>query len=68
VGGAVNCTYKAGDPFIEFDDLKASDVEGWTTTNLGAVEVATLKARIDLQITEKAVPTRVSSTTMPWNN
>jgi hypothetical protein len=68
VGGTVNCTYEAGDPFIEFDDLQASDVEGWTTTNLGADQVATLKERIDAQITEKSAPTRVSSTTMPWNN
>jgi|TARA_R110000744_G_C18886941_1_gene507442 hypothetical protein len=68
VGGTVACTYEEGDPFIEFDDLQQSDVEGWTTTKLGAVEVAILKERIDSQIIEKAAPTRVSSTTMPWNN
>jgi len=66
VGGTVACTYTAGDPFIEFDDLQQSDVEGWATTNLGATEVAMLRAKIDAQIAEKAAPTRESYTTMPW--
>lgn len=66
VGGTVACTYTAGDPFIEFDDLQQSDVEGWATTNLGADEVAMLKSNIDAQIAEEVAPTRESHTTMPW--
>ena len=67
VGGTVACTYQEGDPFIEFDDLQQSDVEGWATTNLGSDEVAILKATIDAQIVEKTTPTRESYTTMPWD-
>ena len=66
VGGTVACTYEEGDPFIEFDDLQQSDVEGWATTNLGDDRVAGLKANVDAQIAEKTTPTRESYTTMPW--
>ena len=66
VGGTVACTYTAGDPFIEFDDLQQSDVEGWTTTNLGADTVAELKEGIDTQISEQITPTS-ESLQPPWS-
>jgi hypothetical protein len=66
VVGAVDLTYQAGDPFIEFADLQASDVEGWVATKLGPDKVAMMKANIDAQIAEQITPTKESYTTMPW--
>ena len=38
--------------FINWSDLKASDVQGWVETALGADEVAAMKARLDASIAE----------------
>ena len=67
VYGAVRCTYTEGDPFIPFADLTKSDVEGWTTTNLGDDQVAALKAQIDGMIAEEITPT-TEEMTPPWQN
>jgi len=67
VYGRVGCTYTEGDPFIEFDDIQKTDVEGWTTTNLGDDRVATLKAQIDAMIAEEITPT-TEEMTPPWQN
>ena len=67
VYGSVNCTYTEGDPFIAFADLTQSDVEGWTTTNLGADTVAEYKANIDAQIAEQITPTS-ETLRPPWHN
>ena len=48
--------------FINWSDLKASDVQGWVETGLGSDEVTTLKANIDAQIAEKVTPTSVIKT------
>ena len=65
VSGRVGCTYTEGDPFIPFADLTKSDVEGWTTTNLGDDEVARLKVQIDGMIAEEITPT-TEAMTPPW--
>ena len=67
VSGRVGCTYTEGDPFIPFADLTKSDVEGWTTTNLGDDEVDALKARIDAMIAKEITPT-TEEMTPPWQN
>ena len=48
--------------FINWSDLKASDVQGWVEAALGSDEVTTLKAGIDAQIAEKVTPTSVTKT------
>ena len=48
--------------FINWSDLKASDVQGWVETGLGSDEVTALKANIDAQIAEKVTPTSVIKT------
>lgn len=48
--------------FINWSDLKASDVQGWVETVLGSDEVTALKANIDAQIAEKVTPTSVTKT------
>ena len=67
VYGRTGCTYTEGDPFIPFADLTKSDVEGWTTTNLGDAEVARLKVQIDEMIAEEITPT-TEAMTPPWQN
>ena len=46
--------------FINWSDLKTSDVQGWVEAGLGADEVTALKASIDAQIAEKVTPTSVT--------
>ena len=46
--------------FINWSDLKASDVQGWVEAGLGSDEVTALKANVDAQIAEKVTPTSVT--------
>ena len=48
--------------FINWSDLKASDVQGWVETGLGSDEVTALKANVDAQIAEKVTPASVTKT------
>ena len=48
--------------FINWSDLKASDVQGWVEAGLGSDEVTALKANVDAQIAEKVTPTSVTKT------
>ena len=45
--------------FINWSDLKASDVQGWVEAGLGTDEVKALKASVDAQIAEKVSPSSV---------
>ena len=45
--------------FINWSSLKASDVQGWVESALGADDVSALKANIDARIAEKVTPTSV---------
>ena len=46
--------------FINWSSLKASDVQGWVESALGADDVSALKANIDARIAEKVTPTSVT--------
>lgn len=48
--------------FTAFDDVTASDVEGWVTTAMGDDEVQSLKDAIAAKITEAITPTSVTKT------
>ena len=48
--------------FTAFDDVTASDVEGWVTTAMGDDEVQNLKDAIATKITEAITPTSVTKT------
>ena len=48
--------------FINWSDLKASDVQGWVESALGADVVTALKTSLDAQIAEKVTPTSVLKT------
>ena len=45
--------------FINWSDLKASDVQGWVEAGLGSDEVTAMKASLDAQIAEKVSPSSV---------
>ena len=51
--GTLGVEYKEGDPFIEYADLKKSDVEGWLEAGL---EVDDMKQNLDKQIELKKNP------------
>ena len=48
--------------FTAFDDVTASDVEGWVTTAMGDEEVQGLKDAIAAKITEAITPTSETKT------
>ena len=48
--------------FTAFDDVTASDVEGWVTTAMGTDEVQNLKDAVAAKITEAITPTSVTKT------
>lgn len=48
--------------FTAFDDVTASDVEGWVTTAMGTDEVQSLKDAIAAKITEAITPTSETKT------
>ena len=48
--------------FTAFGDLKASDVQGWVETAMGADAVTALKSSLDAQIADKISPSSVTKT------
>tara|TARA_R110000824_G_scaffold131718_1_gene293964 strand:- start:312 stop:641 length:330 start_codon:yes stop_codon:yes gene_type:complete len=66
VYGTVKCTYTEGDPFVPFASLTKSEVEGWTTTNLGSETVSELEGNIATQISEQVTPT-TEALPPPWS-
>ena len=48
--------------FTAFDDVTASDVEGWVTTAMGTDEVQSLKDAVAAKITEAITPTSETKT------
>lgn len=62
VYGSVSLDTSDLSSFINWSDLKASDVQGWVESALGSDEVASLKANIDAGIAEKVTPTSVTKT------
>jgi len=66
VYGTVPVTYVAGDPFTPYADLTEAQVQDWTTTTLGAEQVAALEANIAAQIQQQISPTSVNLPP-PWS-
>ena len=66
VYGTVPVTYVAGDPFTPYADLTEAQVQSWTTTTLGAEQVAALEANINAQIQQQISPTSVNLPP-PWS-
>ena len=66
VYGTVGLTYVAGSAYTPYADLTEAQVQGWTTTALGAEQVAALEANIDAQIQQQITPTSVNLPP-PWS-
>jgi len=66
VYGTVGLTYVAGSPYTPYAQLTEAQVQGWTTTTLGAEQVAALEANIDAQIQQQITPTSVNLPP-PWS-
>ena len=60
--------WEEGEPWIPYEDLTESDVQGWTEEALGPAEIAEITARLDANISEQATPTHETYYTMPWDN
>ena len=67
VYGTVGVTYTQGEPFTPYADLTEAQVQGWTTTALGAEQVAALEANIANQIQQQITPTSVNLPP-PWQS
>jgi hypothetical protein len=65
VYGTVGLTYVAGSPYTPYANLTEAQVQGWTTTTLGAEQVAALEANINAQIQQQITPTSVNLPP-PW--
>ena len=66
VYGTVGLTYVAGSPYTPYANLTEAQVQSWTTTALGAEQVAALEANIDAQIQQQITPTSVNLPP-PWS-
>ena len=66
VYGTVGLTYVAGSPYTPYADLTEAQVQNWTTTTLGAEQVAALEANINAQIQQQITPTSVNLPP-PWS-
>ena len=61
-------TWDENDPWIPYEDIIKSDVEGWVVDQIGVSELAEIKLRLDANIAEQVSPTRETNRTMPWDN
>jgi len=61
-------TWEENDPWIPYEDIIKSDVEGWVVDQIGVSELAEMKLRLDANIEEQVSPTRQTNREMPWNN
>ena len=66
--GTVAMTWEEGDPWIEFEDLEQSDIEGWVEEDLGEEGFEQMQAGLDAQIEEMVTPTRETKRVMPWDD
>jgi hypothetical protein len=60
VYGSQNVTYKAGNPFTDYNNLTEEVVIAWLKDSLGAEQVATYKARVEAQLEDLKNPTVVT--------
>ena len=66
--GSTGITWDENDPWIPYEDIIKSDVEGWVVDQIGVSELAEMKLRLDANIEEQVSPTRETNRTMPWDN
>ena len=67
--GTASMKLEEGQPWIPYEDLTVSDVQGWTVEQLGEEQIEALQASFDAQIAEQITPTHETrrGDELPWN-
>ena len=65
--GTSSIKWEEGEPWIPYEDLTESDVQGWAEEQIGEVELAEMQGRLDANIAEQITPTHETFRTMPWD-
>ena len=67
--GTASVKWEEGQPWIPYEDLTVSDVQGWTVEQLGEEQIEALQASFDAQIAEQITPTHetMRGDELPWN-
>ena len=65
--GTSSVKWEEGDPWIPYEDLTESDVQGWVEEDFGEEQLGKVKADLDAKIEEEVSPTHETKHNMPWN-
>ena len=55
-----------GDPWIDYENITAANVQSWVEASMGAAVVAQMKVGLARNIAEQATPTQTMNSKMPW--
>ena len=64
--GTSSVKWTEGDPWIPYEDLTESDVQGWTEEQLGEERIEQMESSLASNIAEQINPTHTTERTMPW--
>ena len=65
--GTSSVKWEEGEPWIPYEDLTESDVQGWTEEQLGEERIEGMESSLAANIAEQITPTHETFRTMPWN-
>ena len=65
--GTASVKWEEGEPWIPYEDLTESDVQGWTEEQLGEERIEGMESSLAANIAEQVTPTHETFRTMPWN-
>ena len=67
--GTSSVKWEEGDPWIPYEDLTVSDVQGWVEEDLGEERIEAMQGSFDAQIAEEVTPTHetMRGDELPWN-
>ena len=65
--GTSSVKWEEGEPWIPYEDLTESDVQGWTEEQLGEERIEGMESSLAANIAEQVTPTHETFRTMPWN-
>jgi hypothetical protein len=65
--GTSSVKWEESEPWIPYEDLTESDVQGWTEEQLGEERIEQMESSLAANIAEQVTPTHETFRTMPWN-
>ena len=65
--GTASVKWEEGDPWIPYQDLEQSDVQGWVVEDLGEERIEQMESSLATNIAEQITPTHETFRTMPWD-